>query len=282
LTAQFSSLVTIGSAARAWLWALSARVSAGVVVIVLVTTSGIAPTPCPVFAERSDSDSAHTVPAALGPSTLSGRMVRLIRDDGRHFLTRRTALVLLAGAALTGASVAFEDPDRTEDLLSGPTWEHVADLGNLYGNGATLGIGALALVATGEMTGDGNIRAAGWDAVRSLGYAFTIVGGLKVAVHRTRPDGGRHSFPSGHAAGAFAIAPVLARHFGIRVAIPAYTLAIATTVGRLEDRKHYLSDVVFGAALGTCVGLAVASSGLDGSGVRVSVAPGHAGLSVGF
>lgn len=203
-------------------------------------------------------------------------------EDGRRFLTRRTGLILLAGAALSGANATFEDPRRAEDPFSGRSWEHVADIGNGYGHGATLGLGALAMLAAGGLSGDRNLRAAGWDASRALGYTFVIVAGLKATVHRTRPDGGRYSFPSGHVAGAFAMAPVLSRHFGLRAALPAYALALATTVGRLEDRKHYLSDAVFGAAIGTSVGLAVSRSDEVACGVRLSFAPGRAGVSVGF
>ena len=62
------------------------------------------------------------------------------------------------------------------------------------------------------------------------------------------------AFPSGHAASAFAAASVLERHFGYRASWPA--LAAATYVGtsRLVDDRHFLSDVVFGAALGESIG----------------------------
>jgi membrane-associated phospholipid phosphatase len=93
---------------------------------------------------------------------------------------------------------------------------------------------------------------------RSLVYTSVLVTGLKVAFHRTRPNGGRYSFPSGHAAVAFAIAPVLARRFGLAAELSSYALAAGTAMGRMEDRKHYLSDVVFGAAVGTAIGIAVA------------------------
>jgi hypothetical protein len=47
---------------------------------------------------------------------------------------------------------------------------------------------------------------------------------------------------------------VIERHFGYRMSVPA--MAIATYVGtsRLHDNRHFLSDVVFGSALGTATG----------------------------
>ena len=53
------------------------------------------------------------------------------------------------------------------------------------------------------------------------------------------------------------MASVIERHLGYRMSIPA--MAIATYVGtsRLHDNRHFLSDVVFGAALGTATGWTV-------------------------
>jgi membrane-associated phospholipid phosphatase len=59
--------------------------------------------------------------------------------------------------------------------------------------------------------------------------------GLKVAVHRTRPDQGRFSFPSGHTSGTFATATVLQREFGWRVGLPAYGLAAYVAGSRVQE-----------------------------------------------
>ena len=69
-----------------------------------------------------------------------------------------------------------------------------------------------------------------------------------------RPTGECCSFPSGHAATAFAVAAVLERHLSYRAAWP--TLVAATYVGasRLHDNRHFLSDVVFGSAIGMATG----------------------------
>src|SRR4029078_12738411 len=98
----------------------------------------------------------------------------------------------------------------------------------------------------------------GLDLIRAEILEEAIVETLKVSTQRTRPDGSNnYSFPSGHAASTFALAAVLERHLGYRFAWP--TLAIATHVGtsRLHDNVHFLSDVVFGAAVGTAAGWTV-------------------------
>jgi hypothetical protein len=58
------------------------------------------------------------------------------------------------------------------------------------------------------------------------------------------------SFPSGHSASSFATAAVLQRHFGWKVGVPAYVIAGYVATARVHDNRHYLSDVVFGAAMG--------------------------------
>ena len=53
-----------------------------------------------------------------------------------------------------------------------------------------------------------------------------------------------------HSASAFATATVLQRHYGWKVGVPAAVLAAYVATARVHDNKHYLSDVVFGAAMG--------------------------------
>ena len=60
------------------------------------------------------------------------------------------------------------------------------------------------------------------------------------------------SFPSGHAAGAFSVATVIAQRYGRHrwVPIAAYGIAGLLAFSRVPDRAHFPSDVFFGAALG--------------------------------
>ena len=78
---------------------------------------------------------------------------------------------------------------------------------------------------------------------------------LKVAVGRERPNGENNkSFPSGHTSNSFTLAAVAERHYGWKVGVPAYTLASVVGASRIQQDKHYLSDVVGGATLGYIVG----------------------------
>jgi hypothetical protein len=155
-------------------------------------------------------------------------------------------------AALAGEH--FEDDDGTARALDHPAIERLMDLGNGYGDGLGLGIGAAALMIAGRIGENRQLTAAGSAMARSLLVSAAAVWALKVTVDARRPDGGRHSFPSGHTATAFAVAPVIAKHWGWKAGVVAYALAATTALARMEDRRHHLPDVLFGAGIGIAVG----------------------------
>jgi hypothetical protein len=94
----------------------------------------------------------------------------------------------------------------------------------------------------------------GFDLVRANIVSQVLTQAIKLSVRRDRPTGECCAFPSGHTATTFAVASVLERHLGYRAAWP--TLLIASYVGasRMHDNRHFLSDVLFGAAVGTVTG----------------------------
>ncbi len=91
------------------------------------------------------------------------------------------------------------------------------------------------------------------------GAAFMEAGfiaySLKHIIGRSRPlnDSEKDSFPSGHTTLAFSMATV-AGHAYTRLRIPLYTIALGTAFARIYLGRHYLSDVIAGAAIGTLVG----------------------------
>jgi membrane-associated phospholipid phosphatase len=62
------------------------------------------------------------------------------------------------------------------------------------------------------------------------------------------------SFLSGHSSSTFALSTVALHYFGWKAGVPADALATYTGWSRVRDNKHWLSDVVAGAALGLAVG----------------------------
>jgi membrane-associated phospholipid phosphatase len=67
-----------------------------------------------------------------------------------------------------------------------------------------------------------------------------------------------NSFPSGHTSQAFALAAALAAHTHNRLLrVAAYGGAAMVGVARVAADRHFASDVVAGAILGTLVGHAI-------------------------
>lgn len=75
--------------------------------------------------------------------------------------------------------------------------------------------------------------------------------GLKYTINEKRPNGGKHSFPSGHTSSAFAGAAFLQERYGWDYGIPAYVAAAAVGASRITSHKHHVQDVIAGAAIGT-------------------------------
>ena len=76
---------------------------------------------------------------------------------------------------------------------------------------------------------------------------------VKHAVGEVRPDGGPHSFPSGHTANAFLGAHIAWKEFKDSSPVLAYSgYALATFVAcsRLYNNRHWVADVVAGAGFG--------------------------------
>ena len=112
-------------------------------------------------------------------------------------------------------------------------------------------IGASAL--TGVLfPGEGrNSWDEGWTIAESFLVSYATTSVLKASVSRFRPEHGTHSFPSGHSSMAFTGATLMDLNSGPVLGIPAYGLAAFTAFARVESGRHFPSDVLAGAAIGT-------------------------------
>ena len=86
------------------------------------------------------------------------------------------------------------------------------------------------------------------------GFAVNLVvtEGLKRIIGRDRPDGSDNkSFPSGHTSTAFQAASFIHFRYGLRYAGPSYAAAVFMGYSRVHARKHFVTDVLAGMAIGT-------------------------------
>ena len=75
---------------------------------------------------------------------------------------------------------------------------------------------------------------------------------LKRTVKKDRPnDGNNQSFPSGHTSASFQGATFIHKRYGLKYAIPAYLGATFVGYSRVYSEKHYTSDVIAGAIIGS-------------------------------
>lgn len=123
-----------------------------------------------------------------------------------------------------------------------------------------------AVLATAVVMRDGRTWRAGTRILAAHLFATALRGIVKQSVDRTRPDAaarrdeyvlreGRredsdfNSFPSGHTAGAVAVAMAVGRAYpGARAA--AIGIAAAAGAAQIIRSRHFLSDVLAGAAIG--------------------------------
>jgi len=192
-------------------------------------------------------------------------LIRTIGADLVTFPKRRSTWVILgigAGAALLAHPA---DGSLNSHLAGSGAVGHFFAPGKWIGSTQLQVATSVGLYVVGRYVlprGEGEPKAnrvshLAYDLLRAQIVSQALVQGTKFAVRRDRPNGGSRGFPSGHAATAFAVAAVLERHLGYRAAWP--TLAVATYVAtsRLHDNVHFLSDVVFGSAIGMATGWTV-------------------------
>ena len=86
---------------------------------------------------------------------------------------------------------------------------------------------------------------------KSIVATGIITQGLKTITQKRRPNGTCcASFPSGHTSAAFMGAGFIHKRFGWKYSIPAYIGATFVGYSRVEANKHYVEDVIAGAAIG--------------------------------
>jgi membrane-associated phospholipid phosphatase len=213
---------------------------------------------------------AATVPDGQGPEVVpepaETNWKSLLKDTGSDFVSfpqrKSTWVLLAAGGALALAAHPADDYVETH-IVGNPTADGIFSVGKVLGNAYfQIGAAATMYIVGQQLTKDDDTRThrvthIGFDIIRAQIVAQALVHGIKIAAQRDRPSGDCCAFPSGHATSAFAAASVLERHFGYRGSWPALLAASYVAASRLVDNRHFLSDVIFGAALGEAIGWTV-------------------------
>jgi len=196
--------------------------------------------------------SAAEQPAARQPSL--GAFPADLWRDAVALPTTENAWWLLSGAALTVVAHEIEDPAGATHALDQGAIDAMVDAGNIWGDIFVQAPLALGLWGFGAGTDNAELTDLGYDLSRGLLLSYGFVSGLKAAFNRTRPNGEDYSFPSGHTASAFTTAGVVSRRYGGWASGAVIGAGVLTGLGRMEDMKHFASDVVAGATIGWICG----------------------------
>lgn len=156
------------------------------------------------------------------------------------------ALLITGGTALhfsTGTKENFQNWVQESFAYSGKIDDYIQ-----YAPGiAVYGLNALGIKGKNNF---GNTTAI---LVKSILVNEFITGSLKKWVNEERPNGGNHSFPSGHTSLAFTLAQFMHHEYGdksIWFSIGAYSCATTVGLMRVAKNAHWISDVAAGAGFG--------------------------------
>ena len=178
---------------------------------------------------------------------------------------------LLPIAAATAVSINFDAQENmtlgvshSRDVIS----RRLTDIGSPY---ALVGFAATAYLI-GHFAHNENARETGVLSAEALADTAVITEVLKYATNRQRPfegngrgdfypDGFNNypaglSFPSGHAASAFAVAKIISDETRGHKWLHLGLYALATTIGaaRITGHEHFPSDVIVGGTFGYLIG----------------------------
>ncbi len=210
---------------------------------------------------------------------------KTIRNDSKYLISAPTRWDLLSYLRILGMSTAvlstgYFDEDIHDFVQSRKTnWDYIiVNLAHFGGeNGAVL-VGAFylsSLYIWGAIKEDESLKRFAFKSAEAVAYMGIIIGIIKVLVGRNRPDFSnsayvftppglddeKESFPSGHAGLAFALATSTARRYKNPVVRTfAYGLATLVALSRVYRARHWPSDILAGAIIGTSVAHCVFNS----------------------
>jgi len=174
---------------------------------------------------------------------------------------------IMAGSVAVGTGFFIGLDEEIRDVFEdnrSSTTDDFASLFEPFGNGLVTIPALAAFYIFGHYDENDKAKRTALIATESFLVTGLYTTVIKVSMGRHRPSTGdsstsfdgfttdHKSFPSGHTSTAFAIATVIANKYEETPYIKpiSYGIASLTGLSRINDEKHWASDVFFGAALG--------------------------------
>lgn len=256
--------------------------------------------------------------APVGQQAPAGKKPALFRElwqDEKELWTSPFRMkgkqFLITGAILAAAGLIYTQDERIAETIINyhdrHAWLHTASKN--YTQLGGLGAWAIAggFLVEGLLAKDSKAKETGLMALEAMAHASLLTGFSKYAFGRQRPfveDGQDRwlgpwgmakyigtsrandfaSFFSGHTAAAFSLATVISEQYREQRWVPwvCYTLAGIEGLTRTVEYKHWLSDVLIGAAVGFGIGKLVVRNHRKRRMLTPVIMPGRGGASVGF
>lgn len=199
-----------------------------------------------------------------------------------------TFFTLLPALSTQDAGIGRNAP-RLRSELSSPFLDVADALGDKKMQFVAGGLFAATLLSD-----DNHLQDAAYTSFEAAVYASLLSSGMKGLVGRVRPAEDRgpfvfypftehRSFPSGHTTLAFALVTPWVVYYPHPWTFGLYAVSTGTAVSRLSKERHWVTDVVAGAALGTLTGYWLARRHLRQSTpleVTPHFGPDHRGLTL--
>lgn len=229
---------------------------------------------------RVNDDGKHPVTREVSWRTLPGSFGH---DQKEIWLKYPAGLVTghhwIPTVAVVGGTAAliYADPHVARYFRDNGHTKHLDKINDVFDpmitTGEIIAVPA-SLMAAGYMRHDNYQVDTALECALAYGDSAIVDLAIKAASRRQRPsdveskgtftntffNGGKSplkgsSFPSGHSAGAFSVATVVAGRYGNHKWVPplVYAMATAISLSRVSTNAHFTSDVWLGAALGYTV-----------------------------
>lgn len=169
------------------------------------------------------------------------------------------------GGTLTAGAFLLENGEGNTGFMGEGCLQNCSEICDIAFGLPLLGASAV-MWGGGAVFDNSDTEETGQMLTEGLLLTYGITGALKLAAGRTRPDrSNTRSFPSGHASSTACAAVILWDSYGPGAGIPVTAVALFTALSRITLGRHYPSDVIAGASIGTAIGLAVALAHEDSS-----------------
>lgn len=205
--------------------------------------------------------------------------VSLVSDIGPH------ELLTIASFGAGVSILSLNDAASSRNIQQNYGHSSLLNFTNRWGDLKIAAPVSAGIFAVSLITDDTKFQDAAFTSLQALVMTNITVNTGKFLFARERPsshdgpydldfaEAGATSFPSGHAATAFAVLTPWVIYYPGPITYTLMAIPVGTAVARVARGRHWLSDVTAGAGIGVSIGYYLARKHLDLQSDRVQIIP---------